>query len=178
MNVFLTSDTHFGHANIIKYCHRPFSSVEEMDETLVERWNAIVRPQDHVYHLGDVAMQPKALQIVKRLNGHKRLVLGNHDGWDMRAYAEVGFKKVFGSRRMDGLLLTHIPLHQGSVWDAAERRDSKVLGNVHGHIHDRDSPMGPYLNVCVEKMDYTPVEFGQVRDAMLKRLELLELVAK
>ena len=157
MQIFLVSDTHFGHANILTFRGlngqriRPeFTDVEEMDETMVENWNAVVRPCDLVYHLGDVVMHKHSLAIVKRLNGHKRLVLGNHDGFVVKAYQQAGFQKIFGSRKLDNLLLTHIPVHPLSIPQWA-------LGNVHGHIHERDS-FGPrYLNVSVERTNYAPI---------------------
>lgn len=159
MTIWLTSDTHFGHANILTFTGtdgrliRPgFASVEEMNETLIDRWNAVVQPSDHIYHLGDVAMKISATQMIaigKRLNGHKRLVLGNHDRFNMQAYREAGFQDIYGMRRLFDVWLTHAPLHPGSI--------GKALGNVHGHIHEKPSPAGPYLNVSVERMNYTPV---------------------
>lgn len=154
--VFVISDTHFGHVNILAFCGldgqriRPqFASVEEMNEHIVDRWNATVRPQDHVYHLGDVAMRKDQLGIVKRLNGHKRLVLGNHDIFEAKDYLAAGFSKVFGARVLDGWLMTHFPVHLASR--------GRFRGNVHGHIHERPAPVGGYVNVSVEAVGYTPV---------------------
>ncbi len=82
MAIFFTSDTHFGHANIIGYCRRPFDSVQEMDDAMVATWNSIVRPGDDVWHLGDFAHGADAKHVravFHRLNGRKRLVIGNHD---------------------------------------------------------------------------------------------------
>lgn len=149
MTVFVVSDTHFGHENIIGYCQRPFASVEEMDEAMVSRWNAVVRPQDHVYHLGDVAMKKPNLAIVKRLNGHKRLVFGNHDIFEAKHYLDAGFQKVMGMRVLDGMILTHVPIHPGSM--------GRFRANVHGHVHNNENLSLPYVNVSVEVIDYTPV---------------------
>jgi calcineurin-like phosphoesterase family protein len=83
--IWIVSDTHFGHANILTFkspdgsLMRAFASTAEMDDHMIQQWNAVVRPQDHVYHLGDVAMRRDQLPTVKALNGHLRLVLGNHD---------------------------------------------------------------------------------------------------
>ncbi len=81
MTTWFTSDTHFGHENIIKYCDRPFGSVDEMNKTIIRNWNSYVAPEDIVYHLGDVALGQitDSLNCVSALNGHKILVLGNHD---------------------------------------------------------------------------------------------------
>ena len=162
MNLFLTSDTHFSHENIIGYCHRPFASAAEMDEALVERWNAVVRPSDHVYHLGDVAMRRQHLAIVKRLNGKKRLVLGNHDIFEAKDYFAAGFQKVFGVRVIDNLLLTHIPAHVGSL--------GRFAANVHGHTHEQGSPEGRYLSVCVELTNYTPISLEDVKRLLRNRV--------
>ena len=82
--IFFTSDSHFGHANIIKHCNRPFSSVEEMDEHLISAWNSRVRPSDTIYILGDLIFRSTASpdSYLSRLRGKKHLILGNHDkGW-------------------------------------------------------------------------------------------------
>jgi calcineurin-like phosphoesterase family protein len=152
-NIFIVSDTHFHHENIIKYCNRPFTSAEEMDEKLVENWNSVVRQQDKVYHLGDVYF-PKYRKekqgILARLDGTKRLLLGNHDsGKDQ--FLQKHFKEIYMWRSLKefGLLLTHVPVHPSSL-------SEKLKWNIHGHIHDKDSPEGPYKNACVEKHSYTP----------------------
>ena len=78
--VYFISDTHFNHKNIIKYCNRPFDSIEQMNETLINNWNDIVSDKDIIYHLGDFALGSKELilDIVNRLNGSKYLIRGNH----------------------------------------------------------------------------------------------------
>ena len=149
-DIYVISDTHFGHANIIRYSSRPFASVEEMDEVMIARWNAVVRPQDHIYHLGDVAVSQEALnRVMPRLAGHKRLVLGNHDNHaPMRDYVRY-FDKILAWRLFKPLILTHVPIHQGSF--------GKATVNVHGHVHTNPAPAGPYINACVEMTDYRPV---------------------
>jgi calcineurin-like phosphoesterase family protein len=149
-NIFITSDTHFHHANIIGYCNRPFSSVEEMDEILVQRWNETVKPGDKVYHLGDVYMKKRDGSILRRLNGTKVLVIGNHDVGKDKFLHEC-FSRIYAWRflKEHKLLLTHVPIHESSV-------SPKVDLNVHGHIHEKPSPPGPYRNACVEVNDYRP----------------------
>lgn len=163
-NIFLISDTHFGHAGILKFTARDgtllrpqFSCVEEMNEHMVERWNAVVRPQDHVYHLGDFAIGKQNIPIAARLNGHKRLVLGNHDEPDMKLYAPY-FKKIFSSRKLDNFILTHIPVHPEDI--------GKCIANIHGHIHNNVPQwnLGPrYFNVSCELLDYTPVPLEEIK---------------
>lgn len=80
MAIFFTSDTHFAHRNSMRYCGRPFTTVEACDEAMVSRWNSVVRPEDTVYHLGDVSMHIKPIErLIPRLNGKKILIVGNHD---------------------------------------------------------------------------------------------------
>lgn len=164
-NIFVISDTHFGHTNMLKFVGvdgvtpvRVFSSVDEMNETIIDRWNATVRPSDHVYHLGDVAIVKRDLILVKRLQGKLRLVAGNHDIY-FEEYAKY-FQKVCGSRVLDNMLLTHFPVHPTSL--------GRFLGNIHGHIHERPSPSGPYLNVSVEAVDYTPVSLEDAKQRLIR----------
>lgn len=177
MNLWFTSDTHFSHASIITFCQRPFLGVTEMDETLITRWNQVVKPSDHVYHLGDVAMvRPKRIRhILERLQGHKRLVRGNHDVYRTAEYWEF-FEEIHGVRVMDNLLFTHIPVHPASL--------GRFRANVHGHIHNNQGgsflPVRrvdhvtqtvrwcPYVNVSVEVTDYRPLSFDEVRARVTK----------
>lgn len=162
MTIFLISDTHFGHWNMVHLFRRAdgspardFASVNEMDERMIANWNSVVTPQDHVYHLGDVTMNPSHnLHLIKRLNGHKRLVLGNHDSGKVQEYLAAGFQKIFASRVLDGWLFTHIPVHPDSI-------NKKWKGNIHGHTHHACYP-APYVNVSVEVIDYTPVALESI----------------
>ena len=171
MQTWLTSDHHFGHANLLRFEDKEgryfrgdrFASAEEMDEYMVERWNSVVRPDDKVYHLGDVVMGLKkhSLDIVKRLNGRKVLVRGNHDKLKLSQYAEC-FKDVRATHLLETgaesgcthLVLSHVPIHPYSL------RSGWV--NVHGHTHEKGSPPGPYVSVCVEMTDYFPLRFDAV----------------
>ena len=189
-NRFVISDTHFGHTNSWEKFKlpngdplRPFTSTEEMDETMVERWNAVVRPQDTVYHLGDVVINKKSLHHVKRLNGKKRLVRGNHDIFKDADYREVGFDSLYGVRVfVDKFILSHIPLHPESVTE-------RFKVNVHGHLHASEvmrtrtnmvhgymtglvtEPDPRYLCVSVEHTDYRPLSFDEVEARIKARWE-------
>ncbi len=170
-DIWVTSDTHFGHANILHFTDsdgqlvRPgFTSVDDMNQTMVDRWNSVVRPGDIVYHLGDVFFGDKVAfqSLWARLNGRKRLIVGNHD--DIKYLSSGGFfQKVMLWRLWPefNLLLTHVPTHPSTLGEA-RFRDSPVL-NVHGHIHQNASPPGPYRCVCVEQTDYTPVHIETLR---------------
>lgn len=180
MSRFVISDTHFGHENAWKTFKledgsplRPFSSTEEMDEFMVEQWNKTVNPKDTVYHLGDVVIARRNLPIVKRLNGRKILVRGNHDIFKDRDYYEAGFEQIHGVRVFtDKCILSHIPLHPDCVTD-------RFKLNIHGHLHARrvqthyaiwvngevqefsaDDPR--YYCVSVEQTNYRPLELDKL----------------
>lgn len=163
-DIWLISDTHFCHDNILKFKRedgsplRDFKDLSHMHEYMVDKWNSVVKPGDKVYHLGDVYMgnTEDFKTLWPRLNGSKRLVVGNHD--DVKFLSSGGFfQKVMLWRifKEFGLILTHVPIHESSF------RDANV--NVHGHIHDKKSPAGPYKCVCVEQIDYTPVNIEELR---------------
>lgn len=152
-NVWLISDTHFGHANIIKYANRPFDSVEEMNEALVENWNSVVKQGDKVYHLGDVTMNSKSLDIMSRLNGRKVLIKGNHDTQKLKFYTPH-FYDIRGSHELGNYLLTHIPVHESQRY--------RFTANIHGHLHDSLINNPFYVNVSVEQIDYTPIAFDEI----------------
>lgn len=167
MTIFFISDTHFGHDNILKFKDdkgvpiRHFTSTKEMDDTMIENWNKTIKLSDHVYHLGDFTMKRRIIPVARLLNGHKRLIRGNHDIFHTKEYIEAGFKEVYGSRYLDNILFTHIPIHPACM--------GRFMGNAHGHIHHRSSPKGPYLNLSAEVINYTPVSLEEVKS----RLELL-----
>lgn len=153
-SVWVTSDTHFGHANIIKYAGRPFDSVEDMNEALVENWNSVVKQGDKVYHLGDVTMNSKSLDILSRLNGRKVLIKGNHDIQKLKFYTPH-FYDIRGSHELAGFIMTHIPV-------ALEQSARYPDGNIHGHLHEKTMDNPWYVNVCVEQTNYTPISFDLI----------------
>jgi calcineurin-like phosphoesterase family protein len=154
-----------------------------MDETMIERWNAKVQPQDTVYHLGDVVINKKYLHLVERLNGRKILIRGNHDIFGDEQYYLAGFEQIHGVRVfVDKFILSHIPLHPDCVTE-------RFKVNVHGHLHanevkmpwgvnaDRneiiyaDFPDPRYLCVSVEHTNYEPLHFDEVQARIDKRWE-------
>ena len=163
-NTFLISDTHFGHANILTFKRnngellRPdFYDIKHHDEVLIENWNKVVKPADKVYHLGDVGFKNFTYleQVLKSLNGEKVLIKGNHDNFKLSQYAQH-FKDVRAYHILDGILLSHIPIHPDSL--------SRWKGNVHGHLHDNILTDARYFNMCVEHHDYTPLPFELIRE--------------
>lgn len=163
-NIFFTSDHHFDHANFLNFKDdkgnkiRPFATVEEMNETMIERWNSVIRPQDKVWHLGDVTFRPNQFaRIASRLNGHKRLIGGNHD--DLKNYELTRwFEKVQIWRifKDEGFICTHVPILAGQF-------RYKVQYNVHGHIHQNVIDDPQYVNICVEQTNYTPLSMEELR---------------
>jgi calcineurin-like phosphoesterase family protein len=119
MAIFFTADQHFGHANVLKFCKRPFSSVEEMDSEMIGRWNSRVSSNDTIYIVGDLIWKGGKgfkRQIISQLNGKKIFILGNHDGKTKQpdSYLSLGFEKVYShdlSITIDdeSVLLCHYP---------------------------------------------------------------------
>ncbi len=134
INIFLTADTHFGHQGVCEFVRedgsplRPWNNSEEMDEELVKRWNETVRPNDKVYHLGDVTISKKALITLGRLNGTKILIKGNHDVHKLSNYIPY-FKDIRAYHVMDKIIMSHIPVHPDSK--------GRFIANIHGHLHSR-----------------------------------------
>ena len=171
-NIFLTSDTHFGHVGVCKFLRedgvtklRPWDNPEEMDEEMVKRWNETVRPNDKVYHLGDVVINRKALKIMHRLNGDKVLIKGNHDIFRLEEYTPF-FRDIRGSHVMNGLILTHIPVHPDNLY--------RFGCNIHGHLHSyrimAEGKIDPrYFSVCVEQTDFRPIAFEDVMKKIVEQ---------
>ncbi len=163
MKTFFTSDTHFGHRNLLalaKARGARFASIEEHDAELERLWNATVGVDDEVFHLGDVAfMNRRALDaLLRRLNGRKFLLMGNHDKFPVAFYAEhfKVLRQPYPWSR--GVVLTHAPLHPMCL-------AGRWKVNVHGHIHEAHVRLRPfatldarYKNVCVEHTGFAPVD--------------------
>jgi len=175
-DIWLISDTHFQHENILKFTDsntgelvrgNRFSSVEEMNETMVENWNNTVKPGDIVYHLGDVFMGPREdfLKMWKGLNGSKRLILGNHDDAKFFVKHELVTKVVMWRMFTEfGLLLSHVPIHESGLRRGSPTDETApMLLNIHGHINQNPSPTEHHRCVCVEHIDYTPINIEELR---------------
>ena len=160
--VFFTSDTHFGHTNIIDYCTRPFpGGVEEMDETMITRWNEIVPEDGIIFHLGDFAFHgaPKYREIASLLHGRKILITGNHDYRTLKkdAWPEIypGGLTIKIEDRI--VYLSHFPYR---VWP-------KGCWNLHGHLHSGPSSvlgLLGQLDVGVDGHDYRSWRWNEIKD--------------
>jgi calcineurin-like phosphoesterase family protein len=173
-DIWFTSDSHFFHENILKFTGndgariRPaWATVDEMNWDMVERWNSFVKPGDKVWHLGDVAFKTteRAAELdnlLGKLHGHKRMLVGNHDNLKSpalhRHFEKIELWKGF---KDEGFTCSHIPLRLDSLRDGAV--------NVHGHIHQNMMMEPGYVNVCVEVRNYTPVHMDQIK-AEVKRV--------
>lgn len=175
---WFTSDTHFGHQNIIKYCDRPFHNVEDMDWTMICKWNAIVHPDDMVFHLGDVALGAiaESLPKIAQLNGTKILVPGNHDRIfskekeARRARFLPEYEKVFTQILPEHVVITladgtnvnlsHFPF-QGDSHDEDRFEDVRPPDDgqwiIHGHVHEKWKVNGRQINVGVDVWNFYPV---------------------
>ena len=161
MTTFFTADTHFGHAAARALYRRPFATVAEMDEAMVENWNVVVAPEDEVFHLGDFAVRhPDPGGVLARLHGRKHLLTGNNDpdavarlpGWaSVAPYLEI-------TREDTRLILCHYALR---TW----RDLGRGAVNLHGHSHGRLKPLPRQFDVGVDARSFAPVTLAQLRAA-------------
>lgn len=167
MTTWFTSDTHFGHKNIIKYSNRPFNDVEEMNSVLIDNWNATVKPNDEVYHLGDFSLYPKnmAQKILDQLSGKKHLIIGNHDqnnikldGWEwVRHYHEI-------TNHNNMIVLSHYAMR---TWNKQHRGSWMLYGHSHGKLPD--DPTSLSFDVGVDCHDMQLISFGMVQKIMKQK---------
>ena len=171
MKTYLIADTHFGHQGVCNFLRadgtklRPWNKSQDMDSELIQRWNSTVKQEDKVYHLGDVAMSKRHLEVVGMLNGTKVLIKGNHDREKLSMYSRL-FKDVRAYHLLDNYILSHVPIHPGSK--------GRFKGNIHGHTHynavhnEKGELDNWYFPVSVEHINYTPIDFEEIK----KRYEI------
>lgn len=181
-HTFFTSDTHFNHVNIIRFCNRPFKDVEQMNEVMITNWNNAISKDDTVFHLGDFCLGGAAewTKILDRLNGKIYLIMGNHDLKNIRQGFISRFEHVAMQMRIEigkkRIYLCHYPFlcFEGSYKDD--------VWQLFGHVHTRRSNSGidagrlQYLyptqyDVGVDNNNFTPVSFGQVKRIIDKQVE-------
>ena len=179
MNTWFTADTHFGHKNVIAFCNRPYKSVEEMDNALIDNWNEVVGEHDEVYHLGDFSFMSRLRteSIVQRLNGQKTLVMGNHDKGTVGSYLSMGFAHVHKLQNGESLeygsgefRMSHYPFqdalcdydHRDYLTVRAPSRDETSVPLVHGHVHDTWAIRPSMVNVGCDVWHFKPVSLGTV----------------
>jgi calcineurin-like phosphoesterase family protein len=157
--IFIISDTHFGHKRICEFEKdaRPFETVEQHDAELVDRWNSVVNKNDTVWHLGDVLFSAASFELLPKLNGVKKLVMGNHDHYNVKRYAEH-FSEIFGCVSMRDCIFTHVPIHPNQFY--------RFKANIHGHMHSNVIDDPRYINVSAEQNNLTP----QLLDKVLQKV--------
>lgn len=191
--IWFTSDTHFGHANIIKYCARPFESTEEMDAVLIKNWNEVIDPNDKVYHLGDFAWKTVGYweRIREQLNGHIHLIMGNHDENFItnprvhRLFEEVTYqKRIWYGKRC--IYLNHYPfLCFGGAWKGLD-----AVWQAFGHVHSNPrSDIGldhqrlihcfpTQYDVGVDNNDFKPISIDELSDIIFNKQMSLGMCKK
>lgn len=176
--VWFTSDTHFFHENILKFCNRPFRNVEHMNECLIEAWNSLIGPDDTVFHLGDFCWGGSAnwTSILQRLNGHIHLIIGNHDVKNLRSHYLKYFESISFQKQItvEGrkIYLNHYPL---LTWGGIYRREEDQIWQLFGHVHSGPNNEGgqdstrlqhllPLQYDCgVDNNMYVPINFNTVK---------------
>jgi calcineurin-like phosphoesterase family protein len=154
--IFFIGDTHIGHQNILKFEpeNRPFETIDEHDQILCNNWNSVIGPDDIVWHLGDVffGSDERVKTYLQQLNGHKYLVMGNHDRI-VPGNKEVllqFFEKIYGVAYYKDGILSHIPIHPAQL-------ESRFKFNIHGHMHSHNIQDDRYYNVSCEQIGLTPI---------------------
>ena len=164
MAIWYIADPHFGHAKILQYCNRPFDNIKKMDNCLVNNWNNKVKPQDIVRIVGDLTMRNKSQiewigGLIRRLNGRKQLILGNHDYLKPFDYVGLGIESVHTSMLLENkkIFIAHDPAL--AVCMPSDYR--MICGHIHNSFKLLTDP-NIILNVGVEAWDFYPVEENEV----------------
>jgi calcineurin-like phosphoesterase family protein len=167
--LYFTGDTHFSDPRVLRIDRRPFKTLADHDEALIENWNNAVSPTDHVWHLGDFGRVESAdiHGLLSRLNGRKNLIIGNNDGAD--TVGAPGWLSVqhYAELQVDGqlLVLCHYPFR---TWNKMGRGAL----NLHGHSHGRLTPVPRQFDVGVDAMDYQPVTVDSITPARRRKRDL------
>lgn len=172
---WFTSDHHFGHKNIISHANRPFSSVEEMDEVMIQRWNEKISSNDSVYYLGDLALNKaeRLREILKRLNGNIYLIKGNHDStaldcknrfeW-IKDYYELKVPDAATASGKQKIVLFHYAIRE---WNGKFRGSYHLYGHAHGTLPDDNRSLS--FDVGVDNHNFYPLEYDEVKAIMAKK---------
>lgn len=170
--IYLTSDTHFNHSNVIRYSSRPFLDVKEMNETLIENWNSIITPKDEVYHLGDFGFgdEEEIIKIIKKLNGKKYLVKGNHDVRLMKMKSFLGhfvwIKDYYEfQHNKNKIVLCHFPFYS---WNKSHYGSFHCHGHSHASLQEVNKNVRR-MDVGVDANNYFPVSIDYVEQELDKK---------
>jgi calcineurin-like phosphoesterase family protein len=161
---FFTADEHYFHYNIIKYCHRPFNSIDEMHKTLISNHNKVVDKNDTTVHAGDFSFGNKedTSTIIKQLNGNHIFLMGCHDYWLRESTPHIKQFKINKTK----IIVCHYPM---SSWLASFHGSI----SLHGHSHGKMPPIQNRLEIGVDTNNYTPVSFTEVLEKIKIQNNLL-----
>ena len=169
--IFFTADMHLFHDAVLKFERRPFSSVKEMNDEIIRRWNCLVSQKDETYILGDVSFGGKdeTMAAIKKLNGQKLLVAGNHDKLNAELKSLFGWVKDYYKLRYNGMrfILFHYPKYS---WDGKEKGSMHLHGHVHTNSH-HDVEIINKVNVGMDLWSYAPVSMDEVLKLYIARQE-------
>jgi calcineurin-like phosphoesterase family protein len=166
-NIFFTSDNHYFHDNIIKYCDRPFSGSLDMNAEMMSRWNSRVGPDDIGIFVGDISAGLKGRteelrQIIQNLNGKKILIRGNHDHQSIDWYVESGFLKVFDFFVASEVVICHFPLSSLARYGFDDKLFGQYRHIIHGHVHEKNVNFEGHFNVAADRHDFYPLLYTEV----------------
>jgi len=176
--IWFTSDTHWYHTNIIRYCGRPFKNVDEMNHTMIDNWNNVVRPNDTVYHLGDLGMIKSVdtlYTLLNRLNGKKFLIKGSHDQtYDKICYPFdnnniISITPMHTIPAHDQANVSHVPITLCHYCLRTWPKSHFNSWHLYGHSHNRLPPEGKSLDVGVDGHNFTPWSLAEVTRYMSER---------
>jgi calcineurin-like phosphoesterase family protein len=174
--IYITSDTHFNHSNIIKYCNRPFVDAPTMDHNILKNWNDTVTPEDEVYHLGDVGQWFKGVswleEVLPKLNGKKYLIPGNHDRRllrDIKKYFEIlppihNIKLTLEEVGPVSLVLCHYPIWS---WEGMFHGSIHCYGHTHAHVPELHRAA---VHVGVDTNNFRPISIEEIVTIVTKRI--------
>lgn len=183
--LWFTSDLHFSHANILRFCNRPFRDTDHMNAMLIKNWNERVAPEDIIFILGDFAWGGSTVwtNILNQLNGHKYLIIGNHDEKNLRQNYSKYFDWIGYQMHLQiegrSVYLNHYPF---LCYGGSYRNPDNAVWQLYGHVHSKEGQTGqdkerlkylfPYqYDVGVDNNNYTPVSWDEIKTIINKQVE-------
>ena len=163
-NLWFISDTHFDHGNIIKHCDRPFGDWREMNAAMIDNWNDLVKPEDHIWHLGDFVYGRKRRPIryfTEQLNGHIHLIIGGHDRIkDVEQGGLESYQYYKELRDPQHIVLFHYPLES---WNGSFRGSIHLHGHCHGNLQHI---LPRRLDISVDSHRFRPINYDELESLL------------
>lgn len=158
-NHLFSSDYHLDHANIIKYCNRPFKDKNEMNELIIKNHNSVVKENDYFYFMGDFCFSSRIAEFISRLNGKKVFIIGNHDRKNM--FKNIGIESISDVKMIEianqKIFLSH---YAHRIWPQAHHGVWHLYGHSHGGLEDQ----GKSTDVGVDNCNFIPISFEELRE--------------